>query len=858
MPGTKRLKLFISYCHDDEKHILEFTSHITPLKENGLIENWYDRKIIAGKDHQEEIGNNLDDADIICLFISARFLASNACMDEKKISFELMNKKGTSVVPIILSPCGWLDESDLAKILALPTDGTPVVNFPDTDTAWNNVYDGLKELIINKRKLMGLKNTEKFIQFIQSTDMLSGAHSQKGKVVLKDIFVYPDLSGLNDQQEYSKKINSADLIKNFFEYKKIAIAGENQAGKTALCKMFYLELRKKNFVPIYVLDKSQTYDGNIENRISKAFKEQYVDVTFEEIEKQRIVIILDDFHFAKRKEKHLSDLSSFTYQIIVVDDIFNINFKNEELISSYCYYKIEELSPILRNKLIKKWTDLSGPQIGYPISENQIYKMIDQKTELINTTIGKIFGKGIMPAYPFFLLSIIATYDAFNKPFDQEITSQGYCYQAFVYMYLRKQGVRNDDIDTYVNFLCEFSFLFFSKKKDEISVTEFETFMEYYLDKFNLPVNQDVMLERLKQSRLIALDDFNNYRFHYQYLYYFFVAKFLADNIIENFDKVADIVENIHNNENVYIAIFVSHHSKNEEIINLIVRHAMHLADDFQPATLSKDEVAFFTKQAEKIAQAVLPHQKETPEAMREQRLAEQERLEKISGEEKVVEDEETDEAKKYVYKCIKTGEVIGTIIKNRAGSLDKITLRLLFREAMNVQLRLASILVEGTRNFDNQEDLGLYISCRIKKQIDKYFGIKNTKGEDAVEISGDTFVKMSKEIYWNLLFYSTYRIIHKIINSLGSEKLIQIIESVCDEIDTPASYLVKHGIFMWYCKNLQVDTIAKKVSEENFSKFAQKIMQWLIVDHCSMHKVGFKERQKIEDRFHIPSKRLI
>jgi hypothetical protein len=41
-------KLFISYSHLDEHFIDEFKKHIAPLKQNGLISEWCDRKIIAG------------------------------------------------------------------------------------------------------------------------------------------------------------------------------------------------------------------------------------------------------------------------------------------------------------------------------------------------------------------------------------------------------------------------------------------------------------------------------------------------------------------------------------------------------------------------------------------------------------------------------------------------------------------------------------------------------------------------------------------------------------------------------------------------------------------------------------------
>ena len=140
MGKNDKLKLFISYSHLDNReenpYIEQFKKHITPLKDKGLIEDWYDRKILPGEDYQKEIDNNLEDADIVCLFISADFLSSIPCKKEKKKTLELRKKRKISVIPIILSCCGWQDDEDILHLLALPTEGKPVptltVNLPKT------------------------------------------------------------------------------------------------------------------------------------------------------------------------------------------------------------------------------------------------------------------------------------------------------------------------------------------------------------------------------------------------------------------------------------------------------------------------------------------------------------------------------------------------------------------------------------------------------------------------------------------------------------------------------------------------------------------------------------------------------
>ncbi|MEY4003783.1 MAG: hypothetical protein RIT07_1825, partial [Bacteroidota bacterium] len=88
------LKLFISYSHKDETLVSNFISHIAPLKNNGVVYEWYDRKIETGEEFQKDIDNSLENADIICLMISSNFLSSNACLKEKDDALMLKIKKG--------------------------------------------------------------------------------------------------------------------------------------------------------------------------------------------------------------------------------------------------------------------------------------------------------------------------------------------------------------------------------------------------------------------------------------------------------------------------------------------------------------------------------------------------------------------------------------------------------------------------------------------------------------------------------------------------------------------------------------------------------------------------------------------
>ena len=97
----------------------------------------------------------------------------------------------------------------------------------------------------------------------------------------------------------------------------------------------------------------------------------------------------------------------------------------------------------------------------------------------------------------------------------------------------------------------------------------------------------------------------------------------------------------------------------------------------------------------------------------------------------------------------------------------------------------------------------------------------------------------------------------HKIIHSLGSDKLTEIIETYCDRENTPATFLVKHGILMWYNKNLQINDIKSRIENPDFSKTAKRIVEHMVVDHCRLHQIDYGDRQTIENSLNIPRKYL-
>ncbi|MDO9274414.1 MAG: TIR domain-containing protein [Lutibacter sp.] len=845
------LKLFISYSHKDETLVSNFICHISPLNNNGIIKEWYDRKIETGEEFQKDIDNNLENADIICLMISSNFLSSPACIKEKDVALELRNRKGIRVIPLILSPCAWTIHKELSDRLAIPTDGKPITSFVDQNEGWLDAINWIMKVCNSVSSIKSLKLKDEFESFLNSADILTKSHKNKEVLNLEDIFVYPKLK-CYDGEEVSHKYDAEKLKTEILKFEKLIISGENQAGKTTLCKILFLIYRDLNYIPIYLEDENK-FLGNPNSKLEKAFLEQYDSDNFEMFDIKKVVPIVDNFHLAKYQEKYIEQYDTFKLQVLIVDDIFGLNIRNQSLIKEYNKFKIREFTALERNTLIRKWIQIKEDS-QIQINPNHLQQSIDEKTEIIENSLGIIFGKGIMPSYPFFILSLLAAQDT-QKPLDTEITSQGHCYQALIYLYLRREGVKNDQIDIYSNFLTELAYWIYEKQGVSLNNTEFETFLEYYKANYNLPMSITDLVKTLANVNICKFDSLNQFNFCYTYIYYFFVAKYLSEHIELKKETINKILSNLHKDENAYITVFIAHHTKSNYLLDELMLNAEILFEKYKPATLDTEELSFFDKHEDKIIQAILPSFKHNSDSERKKILLEKSEIEDSKSEvcqkqPKADNDEIALDLVTNLRLSIKTVEVMGLIIKNRAGSLDLNRLEYIFEQGLKVHLRILSSFIEIIKDEKAEQDIVELLTERINQIIEEK--------EDDKELSIEKIEKLVRSIYWNLNFGVLHGFITKAIHSLGSINLLNISQAISDKEKTPAAFIVNQGIKMWYAKNLRVDEIANKIEEKNFSKTAENLMKFKVVEHCRLHNIDFKDLQQIENKLNIPTKKML
>ena len=137
----KKHSIFISYSHEDSEWRDKVEKNLKPLQryyEN--IDSWSDKKIMASDVWKEEIDKALEKATIAILLVSTDFLASDFITNEElQPLLDKAQNEGTRIMPIIVRPCAFFEESGLSKYQA--------VNDPKMPLSGMSVYEQENKLV---------------------------------------------------------------------------------------------------------------------------------------------------------------------------------------------------------------------------------------------------------------------------------------------------------------------------------------------------------------------------------------------------------------------------------------------------------------------------------------------------------------------------------------------------------------------------------------------------------------------------------------------------------------------------------------------------------------------------------------
>src|SRR5438309_10552709 len=139
--------LFISYSYKDDDSRRALEVRLAPLRHQGLIAHWSEQGVESGQAWTLALAKALSAGDLALILVSSNFLASAANWTTELSSILAQDKRRPDqVVPVILNSVVWAD-SPLWSLKSLPRNKKPVSTWEDQGAAWDDVQQGIRELI---------------------------------------------------------------------------------------------------------------------------------------------------------------------------------------------------------------------------------------------------------------------------------------------------------------------------------------------------------------------------------------------------------------------------------------------------------------------------------------------------------------------------------------------------------------------------------------------------------------------------------------------------------------------------------------------------------------------------------------
>ena len=838
------IKLFIGYSSKDEIYRESLEKHLSLMKRKKEIEAWSYRKILSGKEWEQEISENLESADVIVFLISPDFMASDYCFDiEVKRAMEKHESKDSVVLPVIVRACDWEDGAPFSKLQALPEPADPIKKWKDEDEAWLSVVSGIK-------KVAKSLEAEKSLQPFQEKGVSSGlqkdfkdwledteiqfSHRRVDHISLGDIYVPPHLKLLNeDSDNLAKTIDTKSVLTR---PKNLIVFGDEQSGKTSLAKYLFKSFLESGCLPVF-LDGKHIKSSDINKVVQKAVVDQYKDVNVSALDKiPNKILILDNFSEIKLNKKHKDMFVSnsknfFDRSIYIAIDTFRYVVREIHEIDKFERLEILPFGHLKRSEIIERWISLG---VVEQIEDGELYSEVDEFKLRINSLV----RENVIPAKPIYVLAIMQIFEACT-PQDLKLTSYGHCYQYLVYQALEKANIKPTETDKYLNVLNELAWAVY-KNESGLNDEDLNKFFTNYERSYSLAdTNRNLIIEKLKSSGLLHTKN-DVLSFKYPYIYYFFVARKIAESFNiddqareEARNEIKNLLSQLHRRNNANIIIFISHHIKDKWILDEIQTCIVNVFCDQKEATLSSNSLSFMEEFIATIPDLVLEHREVSEERRKRDEIIDQ--VERIDADTEKSDLEFSDILVK-IEKVFKGIEIIGQILRNRHASISKKVLFQMVQSATGSGLRLLQCFIEISDV--SRDEIIKMIEYILKEDPD-------TQTED--------LEKRARNAYLFLTYGFIFAVLGRISASIGSKEADEIYDELEKNTPTPAIQLINQAITLQFKKKLDFKKLNQLNKQFRSNPICRRILKQIVMQHIYMFPVNYRDKQKLSETLKLP-----
>lgn len=660
-------------------------------------------------------------------------------------------------------------------------------------------------------------------------------HPTKEHIALSDIFVYPDLHDLSGVDLERPNTVSAELLaKQINKIGKALVRGDDQFGKTALLHTLYSSYFAAGYVPLLVSGRELL--GEPEERLQRilhnAVEAQYgsdAPARYSQLEKGSKVLLVDDLDKTSHHPESLAKVLEyvdrhFEQAVVSVSERFDIaelsSARTAEVGSKFSQYRLLGFGYKLRSSLIRRWLAL-----GDAYQPENLQARIHDAESIIDAVI----GKGLVPTTAFNVLVLLQSLEAGTKGSLANAGMAEY-YEFLIRRSLFQAKVRGEELDEVFNYLANLAWVYHSKSVKHLDESEIERFNSEFSE-YVYRTELASRLELLTRCRVLAKTG-TSYSFRYEYIRYFFAAKYIADNI-EDKPELRDMVlhscKHLYLRDNANIVLFLTHHSASKWIIREVAAVLAKLIADATPFDLHRDTLVLNKWVTQRARLLVDASNVEANRASQRQRADEASMLPEYEPEGEVASLDDLDQVAQLNL-LFKTSEILGQILKNRYGSLDKSFKRELVRELFSGPLRGINKIL----SLVNREPEALMedVSAKLRTRLPK--------------LAKDDADKYAQRLIFYSLGLFADGFLARQGEIIGSPKLKETIEQVATEAGHDTFQLVSIAAQLSYPGHVPMAAIEQMSKAVKANVFGYRLLQGIVARHMYMFSLPIDERQRL------------
>ncbi len=706
----------------------------------------------------------------------------------------------------------------------------------------NNQNNGVEK---NKNEPIQIK--KEFNDFLNDTEIVF-AHSIVDEIKLNDIFLPPDLRNLDKKQKNTYSGINLDELTNAIDVEgfKYVFIGNDASGKSSISKYLYTKYFQYGLTPILIKGselKNKIRKDALVKFINKKLEVQYDgNFTYSSEKSNDFVIIIDDFHkTTKAKNKYWSvlieNLENICPNIILTGNKLMPleTLSGQDPFKNFTSYFIQEFGPKFRYDLVKKWYSLGSDNV---LENNELRRKIDFALKHIKT----IIGKGFIPSHPFYLLSILQSIESGNTQ-NQNYSVHGFYYEHLINDSLIKQVKDIKDISLYYNYLTQFCYFIFDLGISEINQEDFNSFHKLYCDKHDLSYNVESLLQTFVNAKLLSRTN-NRIQVKEKYIYYFFIAKYISNNIgkTEIKELIKKMSLRIFKDEYASIIMFVTHLSKDNFILGELVKNSKEIFAEI-PICKMEEDISSINDLIEYIPRQVL--EEINVDNSRKEQVEEEDNNEKIEEEfenempsyDDIDLDDDISDIDVYakITRALKSIDLLGQIVRKYWGELDGKQKLELINTTYELGLRTLGFYINLLQ--DNKDHIVNYIKELIKeKHIKDKFQLQQGTEE------------LAKNYIFKMCFLSSFGITKRISNAISYDRLIKTYDKALISNPINSVKLIDLSIKLNISNiSSHIDLIKEYEGNMGTNKLSFMVLRNLAIDHLYMFETDYKTRTKLK-----------